>query len=110
MAVVTTSTARSARLGLRATPEQEAVLRRAADVTHKSLTEFILDSACQAAEQTLLDQRLFMVSGRQYEALMNLLERPAQVNDGLRDLFSRTTPWQAAHHAARSRRKKTVAR
>ena len=42
-------TSRSARLGLRATPEQEAVLRRAADVAHKSLTEFILDSACQAA-------------------------------------------------------------
>lgn len=38
-------------------PEQEAVLRRAADVAHKSLTDFILDSACQAAAQTLLDQR-----------------------------------------------------
>ena len=52
--------ARSARLGLRATPEQEAVLRRAAEVAQKSLTDFILDSACLAAEQTLLDQRLFM--------------------------------------------------
>jgi uncharacterized protein (DUF1778 family) len=29
---------RSARLGLRATPEQETVLRRAAEVAHKSLT------------------------------------------------------------------------
>ena len=35
------TTARSARLGLRATPEQETVLRRAADVAHKSLTDFI---------------------------------------------------------------------
>ncbi len=45
------STTRSARLGLRATPEQEAVLRRAAEVAHKSLTDFVLDAACQAAEQ-----------------------------------------------------------
>jgi uncharacterized protein (DUF1778 family) len=37
---------------------QEAILKRAADARHKSLTEFILDSACSAAEQTLLDQRL----------------------------------------------------
>ncbi len=62
-AVASSPSARSARLGLRATPEQEAVLRRAAEVAHKSLTDFILDSACLAAEQTLLDQRLFMVSG-----------------------------------------------
>jgi len=86
---------RTARLGLRATPEQEAVLRRAAAVAHKSLTDFILDSACLAAEQTLLDQRLFMVSDSQYQALMDLLEQPEQPNAGLRDLFARKAPWDA---------------
>lgn len=86
---------RSARLGLRATPEQEFVLRRAAEVAHKSLTDFILDSACLAAEQTLLDQRLFMATGKQYQALMDLLERPEQTNEGLRELFSRKAPWEA---------------
>lgn len=91
----TSSAMRSARLGLRATPEQEAVLRRAAEVAHKSLTDFILDSACQAAEQTLLDQRLFMVSGSQYQALMNLLEQPERPNEGLRELFSRKSPWDS---------------
>lgn len=89
------SAVRSARLGLRATPEQETVLRRAAEVAHKSLTDFILDSACLAAEQTLLDQRLFMVSGSQYQALMDLLERPEQAGDGLRDLFERKPPWDS---------------
>jgi uncharacterized protein (DUF1778 family) len=95
MAATTSPAARSARLGLRATPEQEAVLRRAADVAHKSLTEFILDSACLAAEQTLLDQRLFMVSGKQYQELMDLLDQPEQVNSGLEDLFNRKAPWDA---------------
>jgi len=47
-AVASSPSARSARLGLRATPEQEVVLRRAAEVAHKSLTDFILDSACLA--------------------------------------------------------------
>lgn len=87
-------TSRSARLGLRATPEQEAVLRRAADISHKSLTDFILDSACHAAEQTLLDQRLFVVSGEQYQDLLDMLDQPAQENKGLEDLFSRTAPWE----------------
>lgn len=85
--------ARTARLGLRATPNQELVLRRAAEAAHKSLTDFILDSACLAAEQTLLDQRLFTVSGEQYQSLLDLLDRPEQVNDGLRDLFARKAPW-----------------
>jgi uncharacterized protein (DUF1778 family) len=48
-----------------------------------------------AAEQTLLDQRLFMVSGSQYQAFMDLLERPEQVNVGIRDLFARKAPWDA---------------
>jgi len=95
MASTAATSARTARLGLRATPEQEAVLRRAAEVAHKSLTDFILESACQAAEQTLLDQRLFMVSGNQYQALLDMLDRPEQANDGVRDLFVRKAPWEA---------------
>lgn len=83
----------SARLGLRATPTQEAVLRRAAELSHKSMTDFILDSAYQVAEQTLLDQRLFMVTGAQSQALLKLLDRPAQVSAGLQELFSRQPPW-----------------
>ncbi|OBS09689.1 hypothetical protein Thpro_022017 [Acidihalobacter prosperus] len=69
------------------------MLRRAAEVAHKSLTDFILDSACLAAEQTLLDQRLFMVSGSQYQALMDLLDQPEQANEGLRNLFAHKAPW-----------------
>ncbi|QTD46657.1 DUF1778 domain-containing protein [Ottowia testudinis] len=87
---------RSARLGLRATPEQEGVLRRAAEVAQKSLTDFVLDAACQAAEQTLLDQRLFLVSGAQYQSLLELLDRPEGDNPGLADLFARRPPWSAA--------------
>lgn len=84
---------RSARLGLRATPRQQAVLRRAAEVSNKSMTDFILDSAYQAAEQTLLDQRLFLVTGSQSRVLLSLLDRPARDNPGLEDLFSRRPPW-----------------
>ena len=84
---------RSARLGLRTTPEQEAILRRAAAVSHKSLTEFVLDSACLAAEQTLLDQRLFIISDGQASTLLELLDRPTEENTGLVDLFAKPAPW-----------------
>ena len=88
------STSRSARLGIRATPEQEALLKRAAEARHKSLTEFILDSACSAAEQTLLDRRLFVVAADQYQALLEMLDRPARANPRLKRLFSKKAPWE----------------
>jgi uncharacterized protein (DUF1778 family) len=56
------------------------------------MTDFILDSACKAAEQTLLDQRLFMVSEDQARTLLELLDRPEQDNPGLANLFSRRAP------------------
>jgi uncharacterized protein (DUF1778 family) len=57
------------------------------------MTDFILDSAYQAAEQTLLDQRLFLVTGAQSQTMVSLLDRPASDNPGLKDLFSRPLPW-----------------
>jgi uncharacterized protein (DUF1778 family) len=36
-----------------------------------------------------------MVSGSQAQALMDLLESPEQVNQGLQDLFTRQAPWDA---------------
>ncbi|HMY82895.1 MAG TPA: DUF1778 domain-containing protein [Agitococcus sp.] len=86
---------RSSRLGLRATPVQEQLLKDAASLRHQSLTDFILDSACLAAEHTLLNQRLFMVSHQEYQNLLNLLDDDTSTdNTGLADLFSRQAPWE----------------
>lgn len=82
------ATARAARLGLRVTPEQETVLRRAAEVAHKSLNDFILDAAYQSAVQTLRDQRLFKVSGSQYQSFLKILDQPESDNPGLSLLLS----------------------
>ncbi|MEZ5706726.1 MAG: DUF1778 domain-containing protein [Burkholderiaceae bacterium] len=89
-AVASSPSARSARLG-RATPEQEVVLRRAAEVAHKSLTDFILDSACWPPS------RPCSISGcswsrSQYQAPDGSADRPEQANEGLRDLFARKAP------------------
>jgi uncharacterized protein (DUF1778 family) len=50
------------------------------------------ESARAAAQQDLLDQRLFLVSGSRYRAFQDLLAGPARDNPGLRDLFSRPEP------------------
>ena len=86
--------ARSARLGLRTTPAQAALIQRAAEVKGKSVTEFVLSSACEKAEQTLLDQRFFSVSEEAWREFHDALERPAQIKAGLRRLLTEPAVWE----------------
>ncbi|AZE99487.1 hypothetical protein C4J95_2025 [Pseudomonas orientalis] len=79
-------TSHNAQLILRIPPRQVTVLRQAAKLSNKSLTDFILDSACQVAEKTVLN-------GKQAQAFVDLPDRPAQNNPGLKDLLSRPFPW-----------------
>lgn len=88
------SSSRTGRLGLRAAPNQEALLRRAAEVSNKTLTEFILDSACAVAEQTLLDQRYFLVEQARWDAFNAALDRPAKLDRRLKDLVQHKAPWE----------------
>ncbi|KTD65227.1 type II toxin-antitoxin system TacA family antitoxin [Legionella spiritensis] len=84
---------KSSRIGLRISPAQERAIKLASEIKGKSTSEFILDTACQAAEQTLLDQRLFMVSNENFEKFSKLLDRPPMDNEGLKKLFSKPSPW-----------------
>lgn len=86
---------KTSRLGFRASESQVKIIRMASDISHKSLTDFITDSAFQAAEKVILDQRLFMVSQDVYEKFNEVLDRPAQENQGLKDLFSTELPWES---------------
>ena len=85
--------AKTSRLGFRASEPQAHIIRMASDISHKSLTDFIMDSTCKAAEKTILDQRLFIVSEDVYNEFTDILDRPVQDNAGLRDLFSSPSPW-----------------
>jgi len=88
------SPVRSGRLGLRTMPIQAALIQRAAEVSRKSITEFVLSSVCEKAEQTLLDQRLFMVDENTWMEFQELLERPAQVKTGLQTLIAEPAVWE----------------
>ena len=84
---------KSSRIGLRISPAQERAIKLASEIKGKSASEFILDTAYQAAEQTLLDQRLFMVSNEKFEKFSKLLDREPMDNEGLKKLFSKPSPW-----------------
>ena len=47
---------RSEKLGIPVTPDELGLIARAAKITGKSRSKFVLDAACQAAEEILLDR------------------------------------------------------
>lgn len=85
---------RTARLGLRITSYQEALIRKAAGISGKNVTQFVLNSACEAAENALIDQRIFFADEKKYRAFQNALERPAQIKPKLQKLMRSDAPWE----------------
>ena len=90
----TPRTAKAVRIGLRATLQQESLIRQAAARTRKSVTEFILDSSCAVAEQALLEQCYFPIGGKKWKVFQTALDRPPQAKPKLARLLKKTkAPW-----------------
>jgi GNAT superfamily N-acetyltransferase len=78
--------------------EQEVTLRRAARICNLPLADFILKSACDAAELAIQDQRQFFVAGHERLQMMAQRVRHPLPPPGLTQLFSTSAPWQ--NHSA----------
>jgi uncharacterized protein (DUF1778 family) len=84
---------RSERVDLRMTPAAKRMLQRAAAVTNKTLTEFLLDTGLNAAVDTLADRRVFQIDKKRWDAFMAALARPPKSNPKLRKLLARKPAW-----------------
>lgn len=71
-----TRTTRSEKIDVRISPEAKRRLRAAADVKHKTVSEFVLDSALNAAEEVLHEQRSFYLKAPDWEKFVKALESP----------------------------------
>ncbi|CAE6850378.1 hypothetical protein R69746_07323 [Paraburkholderia aspalathi] len=83
-------------LNLRIRPDERGLIDRAASATGKTRTDFILDAARAAAEQTLLDQVVLVADPHAYEAFLARLDAPARPNDALRRTMQTRAPWEPA--------------
>ncbi|QEO09931.1 DUF1778 domain-containing protein [Protaetiibacter larvae] len=84
------------RINLRATERQEAVLRRAAEATDHSLTDFILSSAVEQAQRVLADRRWFSATEEQYAEFLRLLDEPLPSTAKFDRLFARRSRFAEA--------------
>ena len=67
---------RNEKLDLRLTPSAKRVLKTAALAAHRSVSEFVLESALARAEATLPDRQRFGLTADQWEAFQSALSAP----------------------------------
>jgi uncharacterized protein (DUF1778 family) len=82
------------RIDLRVSPTQKALIASAAMASQKDVSQFIIESVIRQAEETLLDQRLFILSDEDFKELEKELEQPAVENPTFTKYLNAKAPWE----------------
>jgi len=81
-------------LNIRIKPELRGLIDRAAELSGKNRTDFVLDAARHAAEDALLDRTVFVVNPKAYAEFLVRLDAPPRPNARLRRSLQATAPWE----------------
>ena len=80
-------------LNLRIKPELRGLIDRAAALTDRTRTDFVLSAARRAAEDALLDRTVFVVNPKAYAEFLIRLDAPPRPNARLRRSLQTVAPW-----------------
>lgn len=80
--------ARSDRIDVRTNPDVKAIIERAALLSHKSISAYILESALQKAREDIQETERIRLSEAERESFFSALLNPPEPNEALTSLFS----------------------
>jgi uncharacterized protein (DUF1778 family) len=81
-------------INLRARQLQKDLIDRAAQTQGRNRSEFMLEAACEKAQQVLLDQSFFTLDKKSYRKFVELLDAPPRVHAGAKRLLAFKSPWE----------------
>lgn len=90
-----TTVSRQTTFNLRAAVAQRSLIDQAARMAGKSRTDFMLEAACEKAQQLLLEQTVFALYTARFKRFQALLDAPVEQGAALRKLLRRRVPWEA---------------
>jgi len=94
MRIAQRQAARRESLNLRIKPPVRELIDRAAELAGKNRTDFILDAARRAAEETLLDRTVFRISPKVYRQFLARLDAAPRPNKRLLKSMLTPAPWE----------------
>jgi uncharacterized protein (DUF1778 family) len=80
-------------LNIRIKPSERGMIDRAAELTGKTRTDFVLDAARRAAVDALTDRSLFLVDADTFAQFSAALDAPPQHNKKLTRTMQTPAPW-----------------
>lgn len=89
-----TTEAKSMQLNMRIRPAQREIITRAAELRHKTVSEFVIDAATEAAEEAISSQRVFVADDTQYEEILRIMDSPVADNPALLKTLAQAAPWE----------------
>jgi len=78
---------RTEKLDLRVSPAAKAKLQAAAAAAHRSVSDFVMESALSRAEEALADRRVFGLDAGKWAAFQAALDAPARPLPNLQALL-----------------------
>ena len=78
---------RTARVEARIAPEALAIVKRAAEIQGRSVSEFIVDAAQEAAHRTIEETSIIRLSVEDQRLIADAIMNPPAPNDALRRAF-----------------------
>ena len=81
-------------INLRIEASTRKLIDDAAAILGKTRTEFMIETARQQAVDVLLDQRLFLLEAKRYDAFVHALDNPPAPGPKLRSLLRRVPAWR----------------
>ena len=78
---------KDSRLAVRLTSDQDALIRRAAEIAGTSITDFTVEAAVSHARDVLVDRRLFVLDDAAWQEFLAVLDRPVAPKPTLTKLF-----------------------
>jgi uncharacterized protein (DUF1778 family) len=81
-------------LNIRIQPQACELIDRAARLAGKNRTDFVVDAARRAAEDTLLDRTVLSVSAKAYRQFLARLDAPPRPNKRLLKSMRTSAPWE----------------
>lgn len=86
--MITTKEKKETRFNIRATVKQKNLIVLAAKRSNKTISEFVLENALEAAEVLETDNANFVVSREKYEEFLAALDAPTKPAQNLLDLMA----------------------
>jgi len=91
---MTTRSARTEKLDLRLSSAAKETLRAAATASHRSISDFVLESALARADETLADRRHFGLDAERWNAFLVALDAPVRKLPRVRRLLAERSAFE----------------